>query len=140
MSSFGAGRIGAANRSFKAFFNQELHILFQALCAEDTLALRDGGHLLQGELSKAQLTRHQWVCGQFPCGTIPRRGHLHRYRAGFLGKRRVDSGTAGMLKMSSRSGLTKGVQEGGQAAEEEGIRQAVMPMFNTVSLKQRRGN
>lgn len=25
-------------------------------CTEDTLALRDGGHLLQGELAKAQFT------------------------------------------------------------------------------------
>lgn len=46
-------------------------------CTEDALALRDGGHLLQGELSKAQLTGHQGVHGQLPGGTVARRGHLH---------------------------------------------------------------
>lgn len=45
---------------------------------EDALALRDGGHLLQRELSKAQLTGHQGVHGQLPGGTVARRGHLHR--------------------------------------------------------------
>lgn len=47
-------------------------------CTEDALALRDGGHLLQRELSKAQLTGHQGVHGQLPVGTVARRGHLHR--------------------------------------------------------------
>lgn len=47
-------------------------------CTEDALALRDGGHLLQGELSKAQLTGHQGVHGQLPVGTVARRGHLRR--------------------------------------------------------------
>lgn len=50
-------------------------------CAEDTLALCDSGHLLQRELSKAQLTGDQGVYGQLPGGTVPRRGHLHRHRA-----------------------------------------------------------
>lgn len=50
-------------------------------CTEDTLALRDGGHLLQRELSKAQLTWDQGVHGQLPGGTVPCRGHLHRHRA-----------------------------------------------------------
>lgn len=31
MSSFGTGRVRTANCSFKAFFNQELHVLLQAL-------------------------------------------------------------------------------------------------------------
>lgn len=48
-------------------------------CTEDALALRDGGHLLQRELSKAQLTGHQGVHGQLPVGTVARRGHLHRH-------------------------------------------------------------
>ncbi len=43
--------------------------------AEDTLALGDGGHLLQGKLSKTQLTGHQRVQGQIPGGSVPNCGH-----------------------------------------------------------------
>lgn len=50
-------------------------------CAENTLALRDGGHLLQGELSKAQLARYQGVHGQLPGGAVTRRGHVGGRRA-----------------------------------------------------------
>ncbi len=43
--------------------------------AEDALALGDGGHLLQGKLSKTQLTGHQRVQGQIPGGSVPSCGH-----------------------------------------------------------------
>lgn len=36
VSSFGTGRVWAANCSFKAFFNQEFHILLQALEGKQT--------------------------------------------------------------------------------------------------------
>lgn len=50
-------------------------------CAENALALCDGGHLLQRELSKAQLTRYQGVHGQLPGGAVTCRGHVGGRRA-----------------------------------------------------------
>lgn len=51
-------------------------------CTEHTLALRDGGHLLQGELSQTELTGHQRVQGQVPGWPVAGCGHLARCRAG----------------------------------------------------------
>ena len=52
--------------------------------AEDTLALSDGGHLLQRELSKAQFAGDQRVQCQVPGRPVSSRAHSdwHRHGAG----------------------------------------------------------
>lgn len=57
------------------FFNPKIRLDSTHQGAEDALALGDGGHLLQGKLSQAQLTGHQRVQGQIPGGSVPRCGH-----------------------------------------------------------------
>lgn len=83
-------------------------------CAENALALCDGGYLLQGELSKAQLARYQRVHGQLPGGPVTCRGHVGGRRA------ERDGGGRGEMTASCCLATSEEEEEREEAADEAG--------------------